>query len=72
MAEPGVTREKRMTAHDLTRRQALGAAGAMLAGSKLAPGPTAAVSGAQPAVERAGVAPRAELVNTLEYRSRRN
>ena len=53
-----------MTAHNLTRRRALGAAGAVLVGSKIAPAPTA---GVQPAVERAGAAPRAELVNTLEY-----
>jgi 4-hydroxymandelate oxidase len=56
-----------MTAHDLTRRGALGAAGAMLAGSQITPGPAPPVSGAPPAVERAGVAPRAELVNTQEY-----
>ena len=53
-----------MTAHNLTRRRALGAAAAALVGSKAAPGPTA---GVQPGMERAGVAPRAELVNTLEY-----
>jgi hypothetical protein len=56
-----------MTAHNLTRRRALAAAGAMLAGSKVAPGPAAPVPGVQPAAERAGMAPRAELVNTLEY-----
>ena len=56
-----------MTAHDLTRRQALSAAGAMLAGSPIAPGPTAPAAGVQPVAERAGVAPRAELVNTQEY-----
>ncbi len=56
-----------MTAHDLTRRQALGTAGAMLAGSQIAPGPTVPVPGVQPAAERAGVPPRVELVNTLEY-----
>ena len=56
-----------MIAHDLTRRQALGAAGAMLAGSQIAPGSTAPVPGVQPAAERAGVPPRAELVNTHEY-----
>ena len=56
-----------MTAHDLTRRQALSAAGAMLAGSQIAPVPTAPAPGVQPVAERAGVAPRAELVNTLEY-----
>jgi len=56
-----------MTAHDLTRRQALGAAGALLAGSQIAPGPTAPAPGGQLAVERVGVAPRVELVNTLEY-----
>ena len=56
-----------MTAHDLTRRQALSAAGAMLAGSQIAPGPTAPAPGVQPVAERAGVAPRAELVNTQEY-----
>jgi 4-hydroxymandelate oxidase len=53
-----------MTAHNLTRRRALGAAAAALVGSKVAPAPTA---GVQPGMERAGVAPRAELVNTLEY-----
>ena len=53
-----------MTAHNLTRRRALGAAAAALFGSKVAPAPTA---GVQPGMERAGVAPRAELVNTLEY-----
>jgi 4-hydroxymandelate oxidase len=53
-----------MTAHNLTRRRALGGAAAALVGSKVAPGPTA---GVQPGMERAGVAPRAELVNTLEY-----
>ena len=56
-----------MIAHNLTRRQALGAAGAMLAGSQIAPGPTVPVPGGQPAAERVGVAPRVELVNTLEY-----
>ena len=56
-----------MTAHDLTRRQALSAAGAMLAGSQIAPVPTAPAPGVQPVAERAGVAPRAELVNTQEY-----
>jgi 4-hydroxymandelate oxidase len=53
-----------MTLHSLTRRRALGAAASVLVGSKIAPGSTA---GVQPAVERAVVAPRAELVNTLEY-----
>ena len=53
-----------MTAHNLTRRRALGAAAAALVGSKVAPAPTA---GVQPGMERAGVAPRAELVNTVEY-----
>ena len=56
-----------MTAHDLTRRQALGTGGGMLAGSQIAPGPTVPVPGGQPAAERVGVAPRVELVNTLEY-----
>ncbi len=53
-----------MTAHNLTRRRALGPAAAALVGSKVAPGLTA---GVQPGMERAGVAPRTELVNTLEY-----
>lgn len=53
-----------MSVHNLTRRRALGAAAAVLVGSKVAPGSTA---GVQPGAERAGVAPRAELVNTLEY-----
>ena len=53
-----------MTAHNLTRRRALGTAAAALVGSKVAPGLTA---GVQPGIERAGVAPRTELVNTLEY-----
>ena len=53
-----------MSVHNLTRRRALGAAAAVLVGSKVVPGSTA---GAQPGAERAGVAPRAELVNTLEY-----
>ncbi len=53
-----------MTVHNLTRRRALGAAAAGLLGARVAPGPTA---GVQPGAERAGVAPRAELVNTLEY-----
>jgi 4-hydroxymandelate oxidase len=52
-----------MAAHDLTRRRILGAAGAMLAGSKIAP--PAAMPGVQGAP--VAVAPRAELVNTLEY-----
>ena len=56
-----------MTAHDLTRRQALGAAGAMLAGSQIAPGPPVPAPGGQLAAARVGVAPRVELVNTLEY-----
>ena len=54
-----------MAAHDLTRRRILGAAGAMLAGSKIAPATTAAMPGVQGAP--AAAAPRAELVNTLEY-----
>jgi len=53
-----------MTAYNLTRRGALGAAAAALVGSRVAPGLTA---GGQPGMERAGLAPRAELVNTLEY-----
>jgi 4-hydroxymandelate oxidase len=53
-----------MSVHNLTRRRALGAAAAVLVGSKVAPGSTA---GVQPGAERAGVAPRAELVNSLEY-----
>jgi 4-hydroxymandelate oxidase len=53
-----------MTAHNLTRRRALGTAAAALVGSKVAPGLTA---GVQPGMERAGVAPRTDLVNTLEY-----
>ena len=56
-----------MTAHDLTRRQALGTAGAVLAGSQIAPGPTVPAPGGQLAAARVGVAPRVELVNTLEY-----
>ena len=52
-----------MSVHNLTRRRALSAAAAVLVGSKVAPGSTA---GVQPGAERAGVAPRAELVNTLE------
>src|SRR5688572_10423267 len=56
-----------MTAHDVTRRQALGAAGALLAGSQIAPGSTAPAPVVQPGAERAVVAPRAELVNTQEY-----
>ena len=39
----------------------------MLAGAQIAPGPTAPVPNVQPAAERAGVPPRAELVNTQEY-----
>src|SRR5262245_37930589 len=53
-----------MALHNLTRRRALGAAGAVLVGSKIAPGAT---PGVQPGVARAVLAPRAELVNTLEY-----
>jgi 4-hydroxymandelate oxidase len=61
-----------MNAHNLTRRRVLGAAGAMVAGSvgssKLAQGPTAPVAGTPPIGPRAeGLAPRTELVNTLEY-----
>ena len=57
-----------MAAHDLTRRRILGAAGAMLAGSTIAPAPTETTA-AMPGVQGtpAAVAPRAELVNTLEY-----
>ena len=59
-----------MNAHNLTRRGALGAAGAMVAGA-LGPSTPAPVS-TPPAVERqeaqgAVLAPRVELVNTLEY-----
>jgi 4-hydroxymandelate oxidase len=53
-----------MATHNLTRRRALGVAGAVLVGSKAAPAPTA---GVQPGAERTGLVPRVELVNTLEY-----
>ena len=53
-----------MATHNLTRRRALGAAGAVLVGSRVTPASTA---GVQPGAERGGVAPRAELVNALEY-----
>lgn len=53
-----------MATHNLTRRRALGAAGAVLVGSRVTPASTV---GVQPGAERGGVAPRAELVNALEY-----
>ena len=53
-----------MATHNLTRRRALGAAGAVLVGSRVTPASTV---GVQPGAERRGVAPRAELVNALEY-----
>ena len=59
-----------MAAHDLTRRRILGAAGAMLAGSKVTPATTTMVATtAAPTLQeaRAVVAPRGELVNTLEF-----
>jgi 4-hydroxymandelate oxidase len=52
-----------MAAHNLTRRRALGAAGAVLVGSRV----PASAAGVQPGAGRCGVAPRAELVNALEY-----
>jgi 4-hydroxymandelate oxidase len=61
-----------MGKNHLTRRQALGAAGAIVAGSvtgsKLAQGQMAPASGARPTESGpVRLAPRAELVNTLEY-----
>ena len=53
-----------MAAHNLTRRRALGAAASVLVGSRVTPASTV---GAQPGAERGGAAPRAELVNALEY-----
>ena len=49
-----------MAAHNLTRRRALGAAGAVLVSSRITPA-------SQPGAQRGGVAPRADLVNALEY-----
>jgi 4-hydroxymandelate oxidase len=62
----------RMNAHNLTRRGALGAAGAMLAGTlgRSAPAPASMPpsSAMEGQAAHGGVlAPRAELVNTLEY-----
>jgi 4-hydroxymandelate oxidase len=59
-----------MNAHNLTRRGALGAAGAMVAGALGRPAPAPASMPPPSAMERQearGAAPRAELVNTLEY-----
>ena len=53
-----------MAAHYLTRRRALGAAASVLVGSRVNPASTV---GAQPGAVRGGAAPRAELVNALEY-----
>ncbi len=61
-----------MSRHNVTRRQALGAAGAIVAGSvagsTLAQGQTPPASGVRPTESGpVRLAPRAELVNTLEY-----
>ena len=61
-----------MSTHNLTRRQALGAAGAIVAGSvagsTLAQGQTPPASGVRPTEPGpVRLAPRAELVNSLEY-----
>ena len=59
-----------MNAHNLTRRGALGAAGAMVAGAlgRSAPAPQSMPPASAPERQETPVAaPRAELVNTLEY-----
>jgi len=61
-----------MNAHNLTRRGALGAAGAMVAGAlgRSAPAPASMPPPSamkRQEAQRAVMAPRAELVNTLEY-----
>ncbi len=56
-----------MNQRPLTRRQALGAVGMIAAASAVDPSPAAEQAGGRSTTAPARLAPRAELVNTLEY-----